>query len=251
MERRQKILIVDDERGIRDALAPFLVARGYEVLTAQNVREASKLMERKEPDLLMLDMRMPGVSGEEFLTYLRIRERIEQRDRLPVIIISGALTQHLVPRLIKLGADGIVAKPMNMERIVKEIEGVLRRDRRGERAGGEGEKSSKDIPEDSVGEAEGGSEGETGDTLRQHIGRALGVEFENGVKVYTVQIQKVFPNRGDALLVVCGDTKIIGPDGSKLAELETLTFVPLGIARLTEVSNPATWWAKGSSAVVL
>ena len=137
MAKKQKILVVDDEREIADALAPFLAACGYGVLTAQNAHEAFKLMEKEKPDLLMLDMRMPEVSGEEFLTYLRIRERIERRDRLPVIILSGALTQHLVPELIELGADGIIAKPMNMERIVKEIEGVLALDRRGERAGRE------------------------------------------------------------------------------------------------------------------
>ena len=251
METRRKILIVDDERGMRDVLAPFLAAHGYGVLTAQDAREAFKLMEKEKPDLLMLDMRMPEVSGEEFLTYLRIRERIERRDRLPVIVISGALTQHLVPRLIELGADGIIAKPMNMERIVKEVEGVLGPDRRGERAGREEEKSSEDIPEDSVGEAEGDSEMEIEDTFRQHIGKTLGFEFKNGLKVYTAQIQKVFPKRGDALLVVCGDTQIIGPTGNKLAELETFTFVPLGIARFVEISNAATWWAKGPKALVL
>ena len=237
MEKKQKILVVDDARGIRDTLVPFLAARGYRVLSAQNAREASKLMEKGELDLLLLDILMPEISGEKFLTYLRIREWIEGKDRLPVLIISGALTQDLVPRLMKLGADGVIAKPVNMERLLEEVERVLGPARCAERAGREEEKSPKDIPEDSAVEAEGGSEMETEDTFRQHIGQALGIEFKNGLKVYTTQVQKVFPERRDALLVMCGDTQIIGPDGIKLADLETFTLVPLGVARFVDVAS--------------
>lgn len=146
MQKKQKILIVDDEMAIRNMLDVFLSSRGHDVLTAQNAREAINLIERRKLDLLLLDIHMPEVSGEELLNHLRTRERIGGRDRLPVLVVSGTLTTHLVPRLVESGADGLIVKPLDLLRIIEEIERILDTAGRGTKPGEE--KTLEDILED-------------------------------------------------------------------------------------------------------
>jgi len=122
---KHTVLVVDDERTIRELMMSFLVKEGYEVLVAQNAREAMKHIEREELDLILLDIRLPDASGEDVLDYLRGRERIQGESRIPVVVISGVITQNLAPRLIKRGADGLVAKPFEFGRISNEIRRVL------------------------------------------------------------------------------------------------------------------------------
>ena len=122
---KHTVLVVDDERTIRELMISFLVKEGYEVLAAQNAREAMRHIEREELDLILLDIRLPDASGEDVLDYLRGRERIQGESRIPVIVISGVITRNLAPRLIKRGADGLVVKPFEFGRISNEIRRVL------------------------------------------------------------------------------------------------------------------------------
>lgn len=147
---KHKILVVDDERSIIEVLDMLLSSQGYEILTAQNAREALKLIERRRGKLalMLLDIHMPEVSGEELLYYVRIRERIGGGDRLPVLILSGVLTESLVARLIESGADGVLAKPLNTKRVLRAVEGVLDTAGRGTKPGEEKVKPLKDILED-------------------------------------------------------------------------------------------------------
>ena len=122
---KHTVLVVDDERTIRELMISFLVKEGYEVLAAQNAREAMRHIEREELDLILLDIRLPDASGEDVLDYLRGRERIQGETRIPVIVISGVITRHLAPRLIKRGADGLIVKPFEFGRVSGEIQRVL------------------------------------------------------------------------------------------------------------------------------
>ena len=70
------------------------------------------------------------------------------------------------------------------------------------------------------------------DILRKYSGETLGIEFRNGLTVHA-RIQSVFPEQGDALFVKCGETAVKAPDGTSLASLESFTFVPCGIVRIT------------------
>lgn len=121
----QKILVVDDETDVRELLSTFLSDCGYEVLTARNAREGLEHIEKSMPGFVLLDMHLPDASGEDLLKYLRHRERVQGRNKIPVVVISGVLTQHLVPRLIKEGADGIIVKPFELQRVLKEVERVF------------------------------------------------------------------------------------------------------------------------------
>ena len=76
------------------------------------------------------------------------------------------------------------------------------------------------------------------DVFRKYIGETLGIEFRNGLMVYT-QIQKVFPERGPALLVMCGDTDIRTPDGARLTSLESFVFAPSGIEKIIGLWSPS------------
>lgn len=80
----KRILIVDDEENIRLLYEEELAEEGYEVATAASAEEAMAQIEAKRPDLVTLDIRMPGVDGIEFLRLLRERDR-----DLPVIIVTA------------------------------------------------------------------------------------------------------------------------------------------------------------------
>lgn len=102
MSEQKTILVVDDEEGVRKVLAEILSSSGYRVLTAQSALEGLIYLEKKRIDLVLLDLRMPELSGEDFLTYRKVREMITKQRHISVIVISGALTMHLRKRIICL-----------------------------------------------------------------------------------------------------------------------------------------------------
>ena len=97
--RRPRILVVDDERSMRELLAIVLRREGYEVLLAENGREAIELLEREPVDLLISDIKMPDMSGVEVL---RAAKQIDQ-DILGIMITAFASTETAVEAM-RLGA---------------------------------------------------------------------------------------------------------------------------------------------------
>lgn len=129
----RRILVVEDDRALRQALAFNLSREGYEVSVAVDGEQALGLARREPADLILLDVMLPGMSGTELLRVLR-GEGIQT----PVIVLSakGAEVDRVVG--LKLGADDYVAKPFSRPELLARIEAVLRRGRRstdGERPG--------------------------------------------------------------------------------------------------------------------
>jgi two-component system OmpR family response regulator len=120
-ETRERILVVDDDRGIRDVLAEFLGRHGYEVDTAADAQEMDRAMERGRPDLIVLDLMLPGENG------LSICKRLAAGDQPPVVMLSamGEDTDRIVG--LELGADDYLAKPCNPRELLARIRAVLRR----------------------------------------------------------------------------------------------------------------------------
>lgn len=120
---RDYILVVDDDPGIRDVISEFLTRHGFGVDTAADGREMERSMARKRPDLVVLDLMLPGEDG------LAICRRLSRPDGPAVIMLSamGEETDRIVG--LELGADDYLAKPCNPRELLARIRAVLRRRR--------------------------------------------------------------------------------------------------------------------------
>ncbi len=109
---QHKILIAEDDTDISRLLSRILEAQGYQALQAFSGTEALSLIEREEPDLLLLDLMLPGLSGEELLRKLRE----ERRYSFPVLILSAKSALGDKVALLKSGADDYITKPFEPDR---------------------------------------------------------------------------------------------------------------------------------------
>jgi two-component system nitrogen regulation response regulator NtrX len=114
------ILAVDDEVTILDSLSGILSDEGFEVLTASNGYEALKIIDEESPDLVLLDIWMPGIDGIETL-----REIKRTNPFLQVVIISGHGTIETAVKATKLGAYDFIEKPLSIEKVVVTINNAL------------------------------------------------------------------------------------------------------------------------------
>jgi two-component system, OmpR family, response regulator RegX3 len=119
---RRRILVVEDDRTLRQALAFNLTREGYDVTTASDGEAALEAARNQRPDLLLLDVMLPGMSGVEVLRVLR-RDGIAT----PVIIVSAKGDE--IDRVVglKVGADDYVTKPYRLRELVARMRAVLRR----------------------------------------------------------------------------------------------------------------------------
>ncbi|MCM0604566.1 MAG: sigma-54-dependent Fis family transcriptional regulator [Xanthomonadaceae bacterium] len=109
----KNVLIVDDESSIRQTLTAALQDEGYQVQSAQNGAEALAITEKSGPDLVLLDIWMPGVDGIEVLKRIK-----ELRTDTVVIMMSGHGTIETAVRATKLGAFDFIEKPLSLERLL-------------------------------------------------------------------------------------------------------------------------------------
>ena len=121
MEPTPHILVVDDDREIRDLLSKFLERQGMRVSAARDAREARKLWPLGRYHLVVLDLMMPGESGLDFARWLRAQGEV------PIVMLTamGEETDRIVG--LELGADDYVAKPFNPRELLARIRAVLRR----------------------------------------------------------------------------------------------------------------------------
>ncbi|MBP5609543.1 MAG: response regulator transcription factor [Lachnospiraceae bacterium] len=121
-----RILIVEDDSGIRKLLADFLRGHGYEVMEAEDGREASAAMMAERFDVILMDMMLPYKSGEELIAELR-EDTSSERSRTPVIVISARSKLDTRLEVLRMGADDYIIKPFDLEEVLVRIEVVLRR----------------------------------------------------------------------------------------------------------------------------
>jgi len=116
----KQILVVDDEERIRQSLQGVLKDEGYEVVEAKDGVQALKQIENEAPDLILLDIWMPGMDGIETL------ERIKgQTPNLPVIMISGHANVEMAVKATKLGAYDFIEKPLSLEKVLLTVNNAL------------------------------------------------------------------------------------------------------------------------------
>ncbi len=114
------ILIVDDEPSIVQSMKGLLVDEGFDVLTASNGYEALQLIDNESPDLILLDIWMPGIDGLETLKEIKTNNPFIQ-----VIIITGHGNVETAVKATKLGAFDLIEKPLSFEKIIVAINNAL------------------------------------------------------------------------------------------------------------------------------
>ena len=121
VERADRVLVVDDERPIRRALAANLKARGYLVDQAGSGEEALDLATRDHPDVVVLDLGLPGIDGVEVIEGLRGWSRV------PIIVLSARDAEAAKIAALDAGADDYVTKPFGMGELLARVRAALRR----------------------------------------------------------------------------------------------------------------------------
>jgi len=117
----KKILIVDDEMKIVEVVKSYLENSGYSVYEAYNGKEALDKFEKVNPSLVVLDLMLPDMTGEEICKALR------KKSRVPIIMLTAKVEEEDVLKGLNIGADDYVTKPFSPRQLAARVEAVLRR----------------------------------------------------------------------------------------------------------------------------
>jgi len=115
---RTKVLVIDDQVGIRALLTEVFTVLGYEVIEAGNGSEGLEVMDKRKPDIILLDMKMPGLSGIETLRLIRARNH-----HVPIILVTAYQENDMMAEAEKLGVTARLVKPFDIE----ELQRIVRR----------------------------------------------------------------------------------------------------------------------------
>lgn len=120
-EQKKQILLVEDEVKISGVVADFLVSKGYLVLWAKDGKEALELFHKEKISLVLLDLMLPFLSGEE------VCARIRKISRVPIIMLTAKSDEADMLNGLGIGADDYITKPFSLKALLARIEAVLRR----------------------------------------------------------------------------------------------------------------------------
>jgi DNA-binding response OmpR family regulator len=116
------ILVVDDSTTNVVLLEAILDEKGYRIETALNAKEAYSIIEQRPPDLILLDLLMPKISGFDFLMQIR---SMETTRNTPVIVVSALTDEENIAKIMEMGAIDFVKKPIDLQYLVEKVESVL------------------------------------------------------------------------------------------------------------------------------
>jgi DNA-binding response OmpR family regulator len=121
MKNDRKILVVDDEVKILEVVKSFLESKGFTVFTAENGEEAFSVFEKEDISFVILDLMLPGMSGEEICMKLR------RRSRVPILMLTAKAAEEDLLAGLSIGADDYLTKPFRLKELHARIEAILRR----------------------------------------------------------------------------------------------------------------------------
>lgn len=121
MKKEIKILVVEDDNHINNMLSSLMKRDGYKVVQAYSGTEALLHIQNTEFDLVLLDLMLPGMNGEELL------QNIRKTKEMPVIVISAKINKDDKVNLLNLGADDYITKPFDIDELSARINSNLRR----------------------------------------------------------------------------------------------------------------------------
>lgn len=117
----KKILVVDDEVKIVEVVKSYLINSGYSVSEAYNGTDALSLFDKVNPSLVILDLMLPDITGEEICKIIR------KKSRVPIIMLTAKVEEADVLKGLDIGADDYVTKPFSPKQLVARVTAVLRR----------------------------------------------------------------------------------------------------------------------------
>jgi DNA-binding response OmpR family regulator len=121
MKSKARILIIDDEDKIRELIKSYLEINGYDALCAATGLEGLRIFEKYTPALVLLDLMLPDITGEECC------RRIREVSAVPIIMLTAKVDEESIIRGLKIGADDYVCKPFSPRQLVARVEAALRR----------------------------------------------------------------------------------------------------------------------------
>ena len=119
----QTVLVVEDEVKIRELLRSYLERAGLDVVTTGSGAEAITLAARAEPDLIILDLRLPDVPGED------VAREVRRSGAMPILMLTAKSSQQDRIHGLEIGADDYVTKPFSPRELVLRVQAILRRGR--------------------------------------------------------------------------------------------------------------------------
>lgn len=117
----KKVLVVDDELKINEVVKSFLESKGFTVFCAENSKEALEIFDRENISIIILDLMLPDMTGEEICTIIR------KKSRVPIIMLTAKVEESDMLKGLNIGADDYITKPFSLKALQARIEAVLRR----------------------------------------------------------------------------------------------------------------------------
>ena len=121
MDDGKKVLIVDDEMKIIEVIKAFLESKGFIVFMAENAKEAFNIFEKENISLIILDLMLPDMSGEDICSIIR------KKSRVPIIMLTAKVDEEDKLNGLGIGADDYMTKPFSLKELYARVEAVLRR----------------------------------------------------------------------------------------------------------------------------
>ena len=121
--KKPRVLVADDDPGVRKLVEYNLSLEGYEVIAVSGGKEALRRAQNETPDLVLLDVMMPDLNG------LRVCQSLRASSQMPIIMLTAKTEEESILKGFGLGADDYVAKPFSSEELMARVKAVLRRSR--------------------------------------------------------------------------------------------------------------------------
>lgn len=121
MDNLKRILIVEDEYKIIDVVKSLLESKGFKVFFAETAMEALKVFDREKISLILLDLMLPDMSGEDLCREIR------KKSRVPIIMLTAKVEEEDMLKGLSVGADDYITKPFSLKALYARVEAVLRR----------------------------------------------------------------------------------------------------------------------------
>lgn len=122
-QRKRRILAVEDNPALAEIMRTFLESEGFEVIEANNGAVAVKLAQQEHPDLILMDLQLPQMSGLEATRRIRAINEIAS---VPIVAVTGFATEFDEVRARATGCNAYISKPYKMDHVLKTIAGLIK-----------------------------------------------------------------------------------------------------------------------------
>lgn len=121
MKKVKQVLVVDDEPKILEVVSSVLESQGFIVFIAENGKQALQIFEKEDLSLVLLDLMLPDITGEELCTTMR------KKSRVPIIMLTAKASEEDMLKGLDIGADDYITKPFSLKVLRARVDAVLRR----------------------------------------------------------------------------------------------------------------------------